>query len=107
MEAAVARMEPDGRVNLGGTPKEATITLAERMEDCSRSGAEKAWPKDAAKASRKAAKKVSEPVLRRLATKRFGHAVGDRLDAMLSGIGDWERLAVVSDLIVTAAAGRI
>lgn len=90
MEAAVERIEPDGPVNLGGTLKEATMTLAERMEE---------W-------SKQRRREGQRTVLRHLAAKRFGDAVGDRLDAMLGDTGDWERLVAVSDLIVTADAGE-
>lgn len=98
MEAAVARMEPDGRVNLGGTLKEATMTLAERMEEWSEERRREGIAQGRQEGQR--------TVLRRLAAKRFGVAVGDRLDAMLGNTGDWERLAAVSDLIVTADAGE-
>ena len=44
-------------------------------------------------------------VLRRLATRRFGDAVGDQLDVLLGDTDDWEQIAAVTDLIVTADAG--
>lgn len=44
-------------------------------------------------------------VLRQLATRRFGDAVGDQLDALLGGTDDRERIAAVTDLIVTTDSG--
>lgn len=101
MEAAAGRMEPGGRVNLGGSLKEATMTLAERMAE---------WPEQwrregVAEGLAQGRQEGQRTLLRHLAAKRFGDVIGDRLDAMLGGTGDWERLAAVSDLIVTADAG--
>ena len=114
MEAAAGRMEPGGRVILGATLKEATMTLAERMAE---------WPKQwyregvadgvvqgeaegRLEGIAQGRREGQRTLLRHLAAKRFGDAVGDRLDAMLGDTGDWERLVAVSDLIVTADAGE-
>lgn len=106
MEAAAARMVPGGRVNLGATLKEATMTLAERMAEWP-----KQWHREGVAEGRREGiaqgrREGQQTLLRRLAAKRFGAAVGDRLDAMLGDAADSERLAAVSDLIVTADAGE-
>ena len=44
-------------------------------------------------------------VLRRLAVRRFGDAVGGELDAMLGETEDWDRLGAVADLVVAAESG--
>ena len=102
MEAAVERIEPSGPVNLGRTLKEATMTLAERMEEWSKQRHREVLAEGKAEGRREG----QRTVLRHLAAKRFGDAVGDRLDAMLGDTRDWERLAAISDLIVTADAGE-
>ena len=69
------------------------MTLADRMAD---------WPKQFVAQGRVEGPRI---VLRRLATRRFGDAVGDQLNALLGGTDDWERIAAVTDLIATADAG--
>ena len=69
------------------------MTLAERMAE---------WPKQW---HREGVVQGRRTVLRHLAARRFGDAVGDELDALLGDTDDWDRLAAVSDLIVTADVG--
>ena len=106
METAAGRMAPGGRVNLGATLKEATMTLAERMAEWP-----KQWHREGVAEGRRdgiaqGRREGQRTLLRHLAAKRFGDAVGDRLDALLGDTGDSERLAAVSDLIVTVDAGE-
>ena len=94
MEEMARRMAPPGAsVDLGGTLTEATMTLVERVAE---------WPKQWYGEGRREG--VAD-VLRRQAARRFGGPVGDELYALLDGVDDWDRLAAVSDLIVTATAG--
>ena len=92
MAAMVERLAPGKPPNLGRTLKEATMTLG-RIED---------WPKQFVAQGRVEGQRI---VLHRLATRRFGDAVGDQLNALLDGTDDWERIAAVTDLIATADAG--
>ena len=101
MAATVERMDPGAPVELGGTLREATMNLAERMAE---------WPKQwhregVAEGRREGVVLGRRTVLRHLAAKRFGDAVGDELDTLLGDADDWDRLAAVSDLIVTADVG--
>ena len=93
MAATVSRMAPGEPVDLGGTLKETTMNLAERMAE---------WPKQWLREGRGEGQR---DLLRHLAAKRFGDAVGNRLDALLTGTDDLEQLAAVTDLIVTSDAG--
>ena len=113
MAASVERMAPGGAEDLGGTLKEATMTLADRMaewpERWRREGEARGRREGEARGRREGeARGVARQraLLRRLAAKRFGEAVGARFDALLGGHDDWERLSTVSDLIVTADAGE-
>lgn len=110
MEAAAGRMEPDGRVNLGATLKEATMTLAERMAEWPRQWHREGVAEGLAEGRREGIaqghREGQRTLLRHLAAKRFGDAVGDRLAALLGDTGDSDRLAAISDLIVTADAGE-
>ena len=70
MAAMVERMAPGEPPNLGRTLMEATMTLG-RIED---------WPKQFVAQGRVEGQRI---LLRRLATRRFGDAVGDQLNALL------------------------
>lgn len=97
MAAMIERLAPGEPPNLGSTLKEATMTLAERMAE---------WPKQFIRQGVAQGRVEGQRiVLRRLATRRFGPAVGDQLDVLLGGTDDSERIAAVTDLIVTADAG--
>ena len=41
-------------------------------------------------------------LLRRIASMRFGEAVGERIEALLGDTEDWDRLAAAADLIASA-----
>ena len=97
MAAKIERLAPGEPPDLGSTLKEATMTLADRMAD---------WPEQFIRQGVAQGRVEGQRiVLRRLATRRFGDAVGDQLGALLGGTDDWERIAAVTDLIATADAG--
>ncbi|MDE2822200.1 MAG: Rpn family recombination-promoting nuclease/putative transposase [Chloroflexota bacterium] len=97
MAAMIERLAPGEPPNLGSTLKEATMTLADRMAE---------WPKQFIQQGVAQGRVEGQRiVLRQLATRRFGDAVGDQLDDLLGSTDDWERIAAVTDLIVTAGAG--
>ena len=45
-------------------------------------------------------------LLRRLAAQRFGPATGERVEALLEDVADWDRLGLVGEAIVEAASGE-
>ena len=106
----VARMGPEqAGVDLGETLEEATMTLAERVaqwpEQWRREGVEVGRREGVAQEHR-AALARERALLRRLASARFGDAVGMRVGALLEDFADWDRLAAVGELIVRAGSAR-
>ena len=106
----VARMGPEqAGVDLGETLEEATMTLAERVaqwpEQWRREGVEVGRREGVAQEHR-AALARERALLRRLASARFGDAVGMRVAALLEDFVDWDRLAAVGELIVRAGSAR-
>lgn len=81
------RTEPE----LGGTLEEATVTLVERMAE---------WPAQWRAEGRSEGVAAQRALLRRQAEGRFGDAVGGQVEALLSDVEDWDRLAAVGELIV-------
>ena len=95
--AKIERLAPGELQDLGRTLKEATMTVTDRLAD---------WPKQFIRQGVAQGRVEGQRILlRRLATRRFGDAVGDQLDALLGSTDDWEQIAAVTDLIVTADAG--
>lgn len=106
----VARMGPEqAGVDLGETLEEATMTLAERVaqwpEQWRREGVEVGRREGVAQEHR-AALARERALLRRLASARFGDAVGMRVGALLEDFADWDRLAAVGELIVRTGSAR-
>ena len=96
-EIAARIAPPGGDVHLSGTLMEAEMTLVDRVAEWP-----KQWHREGVVQGRREGQRT---VLRHLAAKRFGDAVGAELDALLGDTDDWDRLAAVSDLIVTADVG--
>ena len=80
------------------------MTLAERMAEWP-----ERWQREGVARGRRegVAEGVARQraVLRRLAARRFGDAVGGELDAMLAETEDWDQLGAVADLILGAESG--
>ena len=92
------RMDPgQADMTLGRTLEDATMTtLAERVAQ---------WPEQWRREGRSEGVVQERALVRRLAAKRFGDAVAERVEDLLRETEDWEQLASVAELIVGAETG--
>ena len=97
MTATVSRMAPGEPVDLGGTLKEATMNLAERMAEWP-----KQWRREGVAEGKAAGLAHQRRLLPRLAATRFGGSTGDRVRFLIGSTENWERLDAVAELIVRA-----
>ena len=77
------------------------MTLAERVAQWPEQ-----WRRESVAQEHRAALVRERALLRRLASARFGDAVGMRVGALLEDFIDWDRLAAVGELIVRASSAR-
>ena len=105
MRRMVVRISPgQAGVELGETLEEATMTLVERVAQ---------WPEqwrregvaEGRREERRAGLARQRALLGRFAAIRFGETVGERVEELLGGTEDWDRLAAAGELIGTARDG--
>ena len=98
LQATVRRMaRQGGRIELAGTLKEATMTIADRAAE---------WPEQWRREGRREGVARERALLRRQTAVRFGDAVGARIDALIGETEESGPLAEVGELIVRAETGE-
>ena len=98
MRQMVVRISPgEAGLELGETLEEATMTLVERVAQWPEQ-----WRREGLVEGRREGVARQRALLHRLASIRFGEAVGERVESLLANTADWERLAAVGELIAAA-----
>ena len=106
------RSRPGATIELDDILEERSMGVAERMaqlpQQWLREGADRGWREGVDQGRREGVTlgvAQESALLRRQAALRFGPEVGERVGGLLRGIDDWELLAAVGELVVTARNG--